>query len=197
MSKNKARELVPLIIEAKTEEDAINVLNESLKLLHLTSDYVSLVYLKDKLEEFQAEYKEIVNNYREIPFPRPYESLAETRDNLSFLYVQIQDELSFEINKCKIYWGEDKKATVRAESMVDAKDNEDLVKANNGKVLSLSSLDRVYGISGEYQEYMNLYSISYGMYQSLLSLLSSIRIMTDSVASQSSHALMILTKDAK
>ena len=40
MSKNKARELVPLIIEAKTEEDAINVLNESLKLLHLTSDYV-------------------------------------------------------------------------------------------------------------------------------------------------------------
>lgn len=194
---NKSADLIPQIIEAKTKEEAIIVLNETLKMLHLKSDFIALVELRDRLLFFEKEYRDITDDYRKLQFPRGYEDLANARDSLSFLYRDIQDELSFEINKNKIYWGEDKKTTVRADSMLELKESEDLKKLNNDKNLSLSSLKDIYGAAEGYQEYLNLYSISYGMYQNLISLLSSIRIMTDSIASQASHALSVLVKDVK
>lgn len=196
-NKKKSAELLPKIIAAKNNDEAITVLNETLKYLHLTSDYIDLVYLKDTMENFQIEYGEIIEKHKNIPFPRSYEALAEVRDELAFLYREIQDSLSFEINKTKILHGDDRKATVRAESIISAKENEDLKKANNNKQLSLSSLDRVYGISEEYQEYINLYALSYGLYHGLINLLSSIRLMSDSVASQANHALTVLQRDVK
>jgi hypothetical protein len=194
---SKSGDLIPKIIEAKTREEAIAVLSDTLKALHLKSDFIELVSLRDRMVAFEKEYRTISNAYKNMAFPRQYQDLATTRDNLSFLYRDIQDELSFEVNKNKIYWGEDKKTTIRADSMLELKGNEELKKLNNDKNLSLSSLKDIYGASEGYQEYLNLYSISYGLYQNLISLLSSIRIMTDSVASQASHALAVINKDVK
>lgn len=194
---NKSGELIPKIIEAKTREEAIAVLSDTLKALHLKSDFIELVALRDQMIAFEKQYREISDKYRSMPFPRQYHDLATARDDLSFLYRDIQDALSFEVNKNKIYWGEDKKTTVRADSMLEMKESEELRKLNNDKNLSLSSLKDIYGASEGYQEYLNLYSISYGMYQNLISMLSSIRLMSDSVASQASHALAVLNKDVK
>lgn len=196
-SRKKSADLIPLIIKAVDKDSAVDVLNKTLEYLHLTSDYVTLVNLKDRMEFYQSQYDEIIQHYKSLSFPRSYQDLAQVRDELSFTYRDIQDELSFEVNKLKILFGEDRKATVRAESMISAKENEELKKTNNNKPLSLSSLDRVYGISDEYQEYMNLYALAYGLYHGLMNILASIRLMSDSVASQAAHSLTVLQKDAK
>lgn len=195
--RKKSADLIPLIVKASDEASAIDVLHKTLEYLHLSSDYTTLVALKDRMSEFQSVYDGIVERYKSLSFPREYKDLAETRDELAFLYRDIQDELSFEINKLKIYWGEDAKTSVRAESMLSSKENEALKKANNGKDLSLSSLEKVYGAADEYKEFMNLYSVAYGLYHGLLNLLASIRLTSDSVASQAAHALTVLQKDVK
>lgn len=194
--KKKSGDLLPHIIEANDRDGAISVLNMVLEYLHLSSGYTTLVGLRDRMIEFQGQYESVVNRYRSLSFPREYKDLAEIRDDLAFLYRDIQDELSFEINKAKAH-GDEAKTAVRADSVISAKENAKLREINGGKPLSISALDRLYGVSEEYREYLNIYAISYGLYQSLMSLLTSIRLTSDSVASQCSYALHVLQKDAK
>lgn len=194
--RKKSADLIPLIVKASDEASAIDVLHKTLEYLHLSSTYTTLVGLRDRMVEFQKQYEEIVGKYKSLPFPRDYKDLAEIRDSLAFLYRDIQDELSFEVNKAKSH-GDEAKTLVRAEAVISAKENEKLKEVNGGKPLSMSALDRLYGISDEYQEYLNTYGISYGLYQALMTLLTSIRIMSDSIASQASYALTVLQRDVR
>jgi hypothetical protein len=192
---SKGEKLIPLIIGATDREKAINVLNETLKVLHLTTDYLDLVKLKDKLDEYQEQFKEISKEYEQSSFPREYHFLAKTRDDLAFLYRDITDSLSFEINSAKIRFGEDAKTEARGESIMALKDNADL-KINDKKV-SVSQLREVYGVAPEYKEYLNLYSISYGLYQNLIKLFESIKMLSDSISSQAKVAHEIDKRDVK
>ena len=192
---SKGEKLIPLIIGATDREKAINVLNETLKVLHLTTDYLDLVKLKDKLDKYQEQFKEISKEYEQSSFPREYQFLAKTRDDLAFLYRDITDSLSFEINSAKIRFGEDAKTEARGESIMALKDNADL-KINDKKV-SVSQLREVYGVAPEYKEYLNLYSISYGLYQNLIKLFESIKMLSDSISSQAKVAHEIDKRDVK
>jgi len=192
---SKGEKLIPLIVGATDREKAINVLNETLKVLHLTTDYLDLVKLKDKLDEYQEQFKEISKEYEQSSFPREYHFLAKTRDDLAFLYRDITDSLSFEINSAKIRFGEDAKTEARGESIMALKDNADL-KINDKKV-SVSQLREVYGVAPEYKEYLNLYSISYGLYQNLIKLFESIKMLSDSISSQAKVAHEIDKRDVK
>ena len=58
MSKKSAT-LIPKIIQAGNTEQAITVLNQVLKSLHFSSDYLELVSLKDELDDYQLKFNEV------------------------------------------------------------------------------------------------------------------------------------------
>lgn len=192
MSKKKAGELIPKIIEANTKEKAIEVLNDTLEALYLTNNYTQLVHLKDSLSGYEKQFKDVSNVYRSLVSPRRFEDVHAIRVDLNFLYRDIVDELDFEINRLKIYW-EEQKTVVRASSMVSLKEDEDFqskIKAN-----STSALRDIVGADDGYKEFVSLASISYGLYQNLRDLLNSIRQMTDSLASESGYLKRIESKE--
>lgn len=192
MSKKKAGELIPKIISAKTKEDAIEVLNDTLEALYLKNDYTELVHLKDTLNEYEKQYKEISDTYRSLVSPRRFEDVHGIRVDLNFLYRDIVDDLDFEINRWKVYT-EERKSTVRGESLIDLKNDQSV--QDQIKATSTSALRDIMGLSSHYQEYTTLSSISYGLYQNLRDLLNSIRLMTDSLASESSYLRRIESRE--
>lgn len=192
MSKKKAGELIPKIISADTKEKAIEVLNDTLEALYLTTNYTELVHLKDVLNDYEKQYKEISDRYRRLESPRRFEDVHSIRVDLNFLYRDIVDELDFSINFNKIFY-EKRERTVKVESMREAKGDEDL--QSELKSTSISALDKIKGGTSVYQEYISLSSISYGLYQNLRDLLNSIRLMTDSLASESSYLKNIERKE--
>lgn len=192
MSKKKAGELIPKIISADTKEKAIEVLNDTLEALYLTTNYTELVHLKDVLNGYEKQYKAISDRYRGLESPRRFEAVHSIRVDLNFLYRDIVDELDFSVNFNKIFY-EKRERTVKVESMREAKGDEDL--QSELKSTSISALDKIKGGTSIYQEYISLSSISYGLYQNLRDLLNSIRLMTDSLASESSYLKNIERKE--
>lgn len=194
MSSKKSEKLVPLIINAKTEQEAIEVLKQTLKILNLTSDYVELNNLKYELNDFEVKFKEIADKYKGLGTPKNYLSVHEIRVELNFLYRDVTDALAFSINQNKIYF-EENKTVVRGEGMMQLIEDEEL--QGKVKAKSTSALRDIYGLSTEVKEFVNLASISYGLYKNLETLLNGIRQLTDSLASEEKYLLMIETKDAK
>lgn len=191
MSKKKAHLLLPKICEAQTNEQAIAVLYEILKELHLNSDYTDLIHLKDKLDEYRKDFEKLTDDYSNTH--HTLDDMMELRTNLNFLYRDIS-ELSFMINKNKIYF-EEYKTVARAASIKELKNNPDFVEKFGIK--SVSGIRDVVGEDGGYQEYVNLSSISYGLYQDNLNLLNSIRMWIDLMASGIKNEQLILQKDVK
>lgn len=194
MSSKKSDVLVPQIIAAKTNEEAIEVLKNTLKVLNLSTDYVDLNNTKYELDEFNRQYKEISDRYRKLQSPKNFDDIQEIRIDLNFLFRDIVDALSFSINKNKIYF-EEQKSVVRAESMLHIADDE--IIQGKVKAKSTGSLRDIYGAAEGTKEYVNLAAISYGLYKALETLLNSIRMLTDSLASEGKHLLSIEIKDAK
>jgi hypothetical protein len=94
---------------------------------------------------FEKEYELSLTLIRIWP-PRQYQDLATTRDNLSFLPGHSRWTV-FEVNKNKIYWGEDKKTTIRADSMQELKGEWDEEAQQRQESVSCSSLKDIYGAS--------------------------------------------------
>lgn len=187
----KAAELVPLIINAKTKEEAIAAIRKTMELLNLTSDYVILNSLKTELEQFEVQYGEIERRYRELAVPRSYEDVHSIRVDLNFLYRDVSDRLSFDVNKNKAYW-EECRTAVRGEAMLDLNAQEDLPMKK-----SVSALENLWGTSSKYKEYMVNFSMAYGMYKNLDTLLNSMKAFIDALSSEERHILTILSKDPK
>lgn len=190
--KKKSQELIPKIISAKTDDDAIAILYETLNALYLTSDYTDIVALKDKLEEHKAEFKRITNEFREEE--HDYDSVIKYRTDLNFLYRDIQDQLTFDVNRLKIHY-EEYKTVQRFESMSSLKDNEEI--SGKFKAKSASAIRDIIGGDSGYKEYVSLASISYGLWQELGKVLESIRLFTDTLASMAKREMTIDIKDAK
>lgn len=177
-----------------SKKDAVEVLEEVLSALHLSNDYTTLVGLKTRLKEFEKQYREITDDLRSLSFPRKYEDVHNIRTELNFLYRDISDELSFEINRTKIYY-EEYKTVQRAASIENIKNDETLQEKFKAK--STSALRDIVGADGDYEEYVALASISYGLFQNLISLLNSIRMTTDTLAAECKNILSINIKDVK
>lgn len=190
---NKSKELVQSIIEAKDKKDAVNVMNQTLDLLHLTDNYTDIVEIKDKLEDYKKKFRSISDKYKGIE-NKTLEAIQEYRSKLNFLYRDINDEMTFEVNRLKIFYDE-KKTVQRYESMESIKNNEDVQKNFNAK--SASAIRDIVGADNGYKEYVALVSISYGLWQELKQVLESIRLMTDTMASESKREQAIRIKDVK
>ena len=100
MSKKSAT-LIPKIIQAGNTEQAITVLNEVLKSLHFSSDYLELVALKDELDEYNNRFNDICKNCVE---ENDIGILNNIRIELNFLFREISDKLVFEINVFEKCW---------------------------------------------------------------------------------------------
>ena len=111
---SKAKDLLPGIIGASTNKEAIEMLHEVLEALHLTNSYTDLVKIKDGLQEEKERYNNISDDYRKSG--KTLEDMVKTRTELNFCYRDISDKYSFEVYKHKIYW-EEVKTSVRAESI--------------------------------------------------------------------------------
>lgn len=189
---SKAKDLLPKIIEATTKTQAIEALHEVLEALHLSNSYTDLVKIKDGLQEEKDRYNSITNGYEKSE--KTLDDMLNTRMSLNFCYRDISDKYSFEIYKHKLYW-EEVKTSVRAESMKKLKDDVDIQKMFNVK--STSAIRDIVGLDSGYKSYISNASISYGLYQELNTLLNSIRMFIDLLASAIKTEHIILQKDVK
>lgn len=190
----KSTQLIPLIVEAQNKEQAINVLREMLASLYLTTEYIEITKLKDTLEEYKAQYAEVVDKYKELGEVRHYTQVHDIRTELNFLMRDITDNLVFDINRLKVYY-EEYKTIQRAESMKSLKSNEELQKQI--KATSTSALRDIVGADEDYNSYVTTASISYGLYIELRYLLSNIEQFTNSLSSEERYLLQVEAKDVK
>lgn len=190
----KSTQLIPLIVEAQNKEQAINVLREMLASLYLTTEYIEITKLKDTLEDYKAQYAEVVDKYKELGEVRHYTQVHDIRTELNFLMRDITDNLVFDINRLKVYY-EEYKTIQRAESMKSLKSNEELQKQI--KATSTSALRDIVGADEDYNSYVTTASISYGLYIELRYLLSNIEQFTNSLSSEERYLLQVEAKDVK
>ncbi len=186
---SKSKELLPKIMKAKTREEAVEVLQDVLLALHLSTSYVEMTRLRDRIEYYQKEFKE-----KTIPLKEgvvEYKALNNIRIQLNFLYRDIQDELSAPINSNKIYYQEIKTVR-RAEGLSEVKGSE---VAKEFKATTTSAIKEILGTSKVYAEYSAENAIAYGNYRTLESLLNSIRMHIDAIASREKRELIILQKN--
>jgi hypothetical protein len=191
----KAKEFIKPIIEASDKDSAVKVINGIARKLHLFRNYDHLVNLKDRMDDFKLEFKEIEKRYKNMTIPRLYPSLHELRVELSFLSLYFTDELSFEINKCKIFH-EERKTEARAEGILDLKEDEEFNKRFDKK-LSATAIRELVGASNVYQEFINLTSYSYGLYQEFHKISDAMKLFNDALASECRDAQYHNQKDAK
>jgi hypothetical protein len=191
---NKSETLVPLIMGANTQEQAVGALVKVTEALHLSQNFYFLVDLKDRMNEYKARYRELSNRYNAIPTPRTYQSLHDLRMELSFLSRDFADEFAFEVNKSKIFH-EERKTEARATGMLELKESKEFQERI--KATSASALREMVGASGVYQEYISLASVSYGLYQEFHKVGDSMKLFSDSLASECREAQWQNQKDAK
>lgn len=189
---SKAKSLLPKIIEATNNQEAIKVLNDVLQALYLTNNYTDIVKLKDDLEEQKVKYNRITNEYDNGEKNLP--NMIETRTRLNFLYRDISDKFTFDINRLKIFF-EEQKTVVRGQSMKNLR--ADVEVQEMFKATSTSALRDIVGISSKYEEFVANASISYGLWQELNNILNSIRMFIDLLASSIKNEQLILQKDVK
>ena len=189
---NKARDIIPKIIKSSNKSEALVVLNDILEALHLSESYTNLIKIRDNFSEKKQEYVDITDEYNSSP--QTIEDMLEARKYLNFLYRDISDQFSYIINKNKILF-EEEKTSVRAESMKRLK--EDATVQEMFKTKSTSGLRDIVGLDDGYKEYIANASISYGLYQELNNILTSIRMFIDFLASSIRAEQLINEKDVK
>lgn len=187
----KSEELVQDIIDCSDRDNAIQVLNDTLESLHLSSNYSYMVKLRDKLDEFSERYQGIVKNYTSDI--TDYHTLSQIRTELNFLYQEVTDELTAEVNQLKILTEESK--TVKRAKAIERLENSELAHKLNAK--SATALRDIVGYDEKYQEFVNEISIAYGNYKKLENLLNSIRMMIDNVSSHQHRERVIMQKEPK
>ena len=188
MSKKKSAELLPKIIACKTKEEAVEVLTEAFKMLHLTSNYNDLVALKDTLDVHKKELQTIQNEFSDLEVPRKYLDIHNVRLALNFLYTQVSDDLSFEVNKLKVYYGDDRRSEVKASSAEAVRRRlEEEAKAAAKKGPSHALIMDIYAAEPSYKEFVVMRAFSYGLYKELDNLLTAILKFSDSVSSEESY----------
>lgn len=195
---NKSKDLIPLVIAANDKDSAIEVLRKTLEALHLEEDELHLISLKDRLDEFQKDFRLIRDKVRELDYNLDSDRALELRIECNFLFSQVTDEVVFEINKAKILY-EERKTVYRAQGLDELRNDQELLAEINptGKKVSDTALRDNLGRSHTYNRYVNRAGFSYGLYQEVHKLLDGINNLSNSLASITRHRQEIEKKDQK
>ena len=150
-----------------------------------------MVFVRDRLKSYELKFREISNTLTVNLLD--YEALIGIRTQLNFLYRDISDELTAIVNTNKIYY-EQVKTSRRADAINALLGSEE---AEKFKAKSVSAIEKIIGVNEGYAQYASEYAMAYGSYKNLGTLLESIRLTTDTLASRMRYELTVNQKDVK
>lgn len=191
---HKAEKYLEGIINATTEEQAIEILTEMAKDLGIGQSHGKLMFLKERLELYQKKFKEIRNKIQpDTVYDVKY--LQDVRMEAGLCYQEMVDQLSFEVNRLKIAYGEDRKSEIRSTVLTELMNDEEFKKEHNAK--SISALKEVYAVRPSYKEWLTCSSISYGLWNDYRSTLQHMQFFIDGIAAQTRTEQTNLRMDLK
>lgn len=177
----KSKKYLGKIISAVTEEEAVEILTQLSKELGIGQSYGKLLHLKERLDLHKLAFKEIEKSLEEESVPTS-DFLKNLRQEAIHCYQELSDELTFDINRLKIAYGEDRKSEVRGEILVALNADEDFKATNKAK--SLSALKEIYSVHDSYKEWLTCAAMSYGLWNDLRETLKYINFFIDLLASK-------------
>jgi len=189
---SKAKEIIERIVVAKDFGEAKAIVIDLMTELNMREDYSALMYQHNALKGFQSDFKELQDSYIALGDIKNYSAVNTVRTNCSFLYREISDALSSKVNFAKKFH-EEGKTVSRAKARQDLISKEE----KDAKKRSETLIREYIGESDVYDEWVKLNAMAYANYQELISLLESIRLFSDALASESRGLYMIESKDVK
>ena len=198
MSEEKKRtaiDFVTPIVEAQSEQDAIDVIVGIGELLGISESYTKLQSIKIDLDKFNVRFKSIRGRLEAMSRPYVIEDLLDTRLDLSLLLSELVDSgLVYEVNKLKIFF-ENRERGAKSEAFMFIKSSEELMKALGSK--SIEAVKTRSGDTPPLLEWNRCNSAAYGNFTQLRSTQSSIEQVIHSVSSLLNSEITIQKIDAK
>ncbi len=190
----KAEKYLEKIIEATTEEHAVDILVEIAKDLGIDHSYSGLVLAKDQLKTYQEAFKRTRARVTSANVPS-MELLLDVRREVSFAYNELVDNLSSDINSAKLQFGEDARKIVKGESLIQVMNDEALKEKIKSK--SATSLKELIGTTDGYVAWLNCHKLSYANWNTFRGMLDSWKMYSDYLAAAIRHEATIKITDVK
>lgn len=177
----KAEKYLQGIIDAKDEDSAVFLLKELALDLGIGQSYGQLVDIKARLSQFKESFKLLQKSLRDETVPTVH-FLQDIRQETVVCYQELCDELSSDVNRLKIAFGDDRRSEVRSTVLTRLWTDEEFKKKYNAK--SMNAIEKVYSSDSEYKEWLTCSALSYGLWNDYRDTLRYINMFIDGVASQ-------------
>jgi hypothetical protein len=187
---NKAKQIIQDIKACEKDADAVSIIKEIMAALNMSQDAETINRLIAGLEELSDKFEQLEAAYKEIETPKDISEVQKIRTEANFIYREIADDYVFDVSRLRTLF-EELKTVERAKGLNELKEDERY--SNIGK----SYLRDYLGAAENYQEWMVSYSLAYGAYSKMRSLMDSIRMFTDSLAGEIRSLQQVEIKDAK
>jgi len=172
-----AKQLVDRIVECKDQLCAVDIIKEVINNLKVSRNYQKMVEVEKGIRELESAFKELQEEFHVMVLPRQYSVVQETRTKANFIYRELVDNYVHEVNRVKMLL-EESKTVERAKAL------EYLKNDANYSNIAKSTMRDYLGASPNYEEWIRDYSMAYANYQYLSKVLESVRIFTDTCASE-------------
>jgi hypothetical protein len=189
MSK-KSQQIIDSIKKANNKEQAVSVIKSIIEALDMTQEAQTLNRIHSELQVCGEEFTELEQKYKALEVPREYSEVQELRTQANFLYRKIVDEYVHTTTRLRTLYEEQKttERNVAMKYLKNSPEHSDVPK---------SSLRDYLGAAPNYKEWMVEYAMARGNYDLINKLLESIRLFTDSLASELKGLHTVNVKDVK
>lgn len=177
----KAEKYLEGIVAATTEEQAVEVLREIAADLGIGQSFGQLNHIKERLDLHKAAFRLLQDKLKEEPIP-DIKFLQNLRQETVHCHQELCDELSYDVNRLKIAFGDDRKSEVRSSILKKLWRDDDFKKEN--KANSISALKEIYSDDDEYKEWLACSTVSYGIWNDYRDTMKYINMFIDGVAAQ-------------
>ena len=173
----RAKQIVDKIVDCKDEVWAVDIIKEVIDNLRVSKNYERMVEVEGGIRELEGTFAELQEEFHRMELPRQYTLVQETRTRANFIYRELVDNYVHEVNRVKMLL-EESKTVERAKALDYLKKHEEYSH------IAKSSMRDYLGASPNYEEWIRDYSMAYANYQYLSKVLESVRIFTDTCASE-------------
>jgi len=172
-----AKQLVDKIVECTDQLCAVDIIKEVISNLKVSRNYQRMVEVEGGIRELEKAFSELQEEFHRMELPRQYNLVQEARTKANFIYRELVDHYVHEVNRVKMLL-EESKTIERAKAL------EYLKESSTFGSIAKSTLRDYLGASPNYEEWIRDYSMAYANYQYLAKVLESVRIFTDTCASE-------------
>lgn len=166
------------IVNATTQEQALQALRSVLDALHINQDYNELYRIGEDLKVFSAKIYDIQKKHLELPTPRNHQDLQQMRATVGFYHREIVDKFVYIVTKLKILIeeGED---NMKEEAMSYMDEHPEEFEG-----MTKSTKRQFLGRTPQFKAWINLRAESYANYKYMDGILASIEKFLDTLASE-------------